>query len=216
MSSRDEEPARWRRIDKFQRFPSHLKKEDICYVAREYIPGGGYQASRTNSLILNFKKVPSKINTPEWKYKIEAIQKFAKELSGLLSRRIAVAVIPTSKIPGHPKYDSRLNDVLRELRRINSNVIIEVPISNKESVDSASSEGGSREPADLYRNYKWNGFTNGVPREIIVIDDVLTDGSHFDAFQKLVNEKCPSTKVYGVFWALSVRPKLSIEEMFPD
>lgn len=73
----------WKKVERVgvENFPIHLEDDDICYYARDYISKGGFQASKSNDLINNFKKPADRKGKTEWHYKETAMQQFAKELS---------------------------------------------------------------------------------------------------------------------------------------
>ena len=52
-------------IDDLSRFDhKYLTPNDRCFFFGEYAPRLGYEGSKTNDLILNFKKPPDRRNTP--------------------------------------------------------------------------------------------------------------------------------------------------------
>ena len=56
----------------------YLSVGDKCFYHGEYTPRRGFNYSETNNLILNLKKDMSRKETPEWRYKEEAIEKCTK------------------------------------------------------------------------------------------------------------------------------------------
>src|SRR5688572_4483975 len=115
------EPLKWKEFMPTDR-PYHLPDGDKCYYAREYKSHGGFEAGECNNLILNLKKKPSLRGTPQWGYKVGAIQRFARELAPLLADNAVVAAIPTSKTNDHADYDSRLEDVITALIRLKPHI----------------------------------------------------------------------------------------------
>jgi hypothetical protein len=201
--------ARWRRIERPEHWPACLEDSDQCYYAREYISRGGYSASEANQLISNFKKAPDKKQTAQWEWKERAILQFARELRLLLNDGSTVAAIPTSKREDDPQYDSRLDDVLKTLRQFLPALVIERPFEVTESHQSAHT-GGGRGPEEFYQLLKWKGL-RFVPPQIVLIDDVITSGSHFKACQRLINEHHPAIEIAGVFWAKVIWPEVDLE-----
>ena len=190
----------WQRIDinVVENPPARLEEDDDCYYAREYISGGGYQASLANDLISNLQKPRSTENTQQWQYKIGAAHQFARELSGVIPDAATVACIPSSKQLDDPQYDPRLDMTMRELSRIKSSVIVERPIVRRRS-GTPLHEGAARSVDGIYRRLEWAGFKN-VPPYLILIDDVITTGSTFKACQRHVHENHPGLPVIGLFW----------------
>ena len=196
----------WSRLDRksHEEFPVYLDDSDDCYFAREYIAGGGFQASEANQLISNFKKgVDRKDNIYEWRHRIHAVNKFALELSNALAKNIILANIPSSKCLSDPEYDNRFEDMFLVLKKLRPDLKIENPISSIVSV-VASHHGGTRNPEEISENLVWKGFEDKIPRHIVLVDDVLTSGAHFKACKELIQYHCPQTIVSGVFWARRV------------
>ena len=194
-------PKLWKRLDLSQEYIHHIDINDEIYYAREYISGRNYEASYANNLRSNFKKPVERRNRPEWKYKIDAIKKFAHELSCLLddASDYVFAAIPSSKCKDDPEYDSRVEDVLVELKKIRNNIIIEEPIATKTTI-LPSHHGGPRDPDILYNNMLWMGFSVDAD-QIILVDDVITTGSHFVACKRMISEHHSDVEIVGIFWA---------------
>lgn len=200
---------KWKKFDLSQSKPKHFNEQicNTCFYAMEYKARYGYNYSYENQLIHNLKKEPVKKTKPdEWHHKISAITDFARAVHNLLNgKSLAITTIPTSKVKGHEKYDSRLEDMISELLQLGKGAYTYVcPIINKESIKSASTENGPRHPDTIYKNYVWKGFQDTIPPSLIVIDDVISSGGHYVAYRRLLLEHCPEIKVYGVFWAKSI------------
>lgn len=196
----------WKKIDLAQTTDHFwLEDGDDCYCAREYISHGGWQASEANQLISNFKKEPSKkaANPYEWKHKLKAIKQFANELALVFDEKSKyfVCAIPPSKCHDDPDYDSRLDDTLTELCKIRPKIKICNAIKRIYSVKAAHSHNDDRpKPDDVYESIEWDDAFEYLPH-LVLIDDVLTTGSHFKACQRLARENMPGIDVFGVFWA---------------
>ena len=85
-------------IDNLSRFDhKYLTPNDRCFFFGEYTPRLGYEGSKINDLILNFKKPPDRKNKPRWKYKEEAIERIAEAFK----RSLEVERLPCSyNFPG--------------------------------------------------------------------------------------------------------------------
>ena len=200
----------WKRIEHPESVPVHLEVEDECYFAREYVSRGGFQAGTGNNLIANFKKTPERRGKPEWRWKVNAVQQFARELNELITTG-TIAAIPTSKRRDDPLYDSRFDETLAALKRLNPAITLEAPFEVHTSHQSAHM-GGERGVDAFYDTLRWTGFSK-PPDDIILLDDVVTTGAHFKACQRLIWEHHPGLKVYGVFWAKVTWP--SVDEIAP-
>lgn len=196
----------WNKIDlDVEPRPAFLRPGDHCYYAREYISEGGWQASKSNQLILNFKKPPHKKGTGEWYWKEQAADQFAQELKGILPEDSCIAVIPTSKPDSHADYDQRFDMMLGTLHRLRPDLSMQEPIVRTAACQSLHT-GGQRSVEQALRTLGWRGFDGEAPDGIFLIDDVITSGTNFKACQRLLRQHCPGIKVSGVFWARAVRP----------
>jgi hypothetical protein len=193
----------WRKIEHPEVVPVRLRPGDECYYAREYVSHGNWDASEANQLIRNFKKTNDRRGRPEWRYKTQAIHQFATELAQIVNYGILCA-IPSSKRRDDPLYDSRLDDVLSKLRKMNPEVTVERPFEVMESHEAAHA-GGARSEESFYGMMEWKGFQQ-APEDVVLIDDVITTGAHFKACQRMIREYHPAAKVYGIFWAKVIWP----------
>lgn len=200
---------RWRKIDQAtQEIPSYLDiQNDICYYAREYVAYGGYNTSDTNSVILNFKKPPSVKDTPQWHYRQKAVKQIATELycffKQLPLNNIFISWIPSSKLITDPEYNSRFEDLLLKLAgylQINyGHLIISKGKLQPSHLD------GPRDPSILTSNFTLNQDIDISPFTwVVLIDDVITSGSHFKVCKNLILEKFSEKKIAGVFWAKTI------------
>lgn len=183
----------------------YLDNSDRCLFAREFKRGLGYQGGDTNQLILNFKKDGTKRNSPEWRWRNVAVQKFADELSYLFKpeTKLALTSIPSSCVESDPKYDCRFEDLFEKLLLKFPKLRVENPIKCKSSVESAHSGVGTRKPAIIKDNYLWEGFKTPT-NHLAIIDDVITTGGHFKAFTDFLKENGYAGGYTGVFWARTI------------
>ena len=186
---------------------THIKDDDVCIYAREYVTGGyGYKGGPTNQLIINFKKAPPlKINTSKWKYRENAVKQFKEDIEILLesTSQAVITSIPSSKKKNHPEYNNRFEDLFKEILKSHSQWIIEWPVEIKKTI-SASRCQGNRDPKSIKKNYFWRGFKNKPPEELYIFDDVLVSGAHFRAISDFLKENNYTGKIIGVFWAKAV------------
>ena len=187
-------------------FHFHIKNDDKCVYAREYKSRSGFR-HRTNRLIWNFKKPPLTKGTPEWQYRTEAIKVFTKEIEKLFkpNSNATITAIPSSKPNTHPEYDNRFEDLFKELLKTRPNLNIEWPVENQ-NITQPAHHGGSRDPENIKKNYKWNGFEN-TPEKIGIVDDVLTTGAHFRAMSDFLKENGYKGQIIGIFWSRAVYPE---------
>ena len=157
----------WNILEKPNSYP-HIKDDDLCIYAREYVAGGyGYKGGPTNQLIINLKKTPPlKINSLEWKYRERcAIEVFAME-TVQLSRLKTVTAIPSSRTKNHPKYDNRFENFFARLLKSRSCLSVEWPVEIKKTVPASRCQG-NRDPKSIKKNYSWRGFKKQTTRRVI-------------------------------------------------
>jgi len=192
----------WKSIDQISLTTiRHLRADDVCIYAKDYISGAGFQGGVVNSDILNFKKTK---DVSGQHYRTQAIHKFALEASELFDcdkgKKYTVTAIPSSKAKTDPLYDDRFEDFFSQLKNFCPCIDIVWPVSLRETIKSAH-HGGTREPNEIRKNYVYEGFLEEAPEFIIVFDDVLTSGAHFRACKDFLLASGYTGKIYGVFWA---------------
>jgi len=196
---------KWQRLEKPHLY-TYIKEDDVCIYARDYTGGRkGYEAGETNSLILNFKKPPSKKNTDEWKWRENAINRFAIEISHLFKPdfKWTITAVPSSKTKDDPEYNNRFEDLFKQLLKLRPTLRVEWSVEIKQTVD-ASHHSGEREPEIIKENYIWKGFKKGAPKSLCIMDDILTSGAHFRAMSDFLRENKYDGKIVGVFLAKTV------------
>lgn len=178
---------------------TYITQDDICYYFLDYLPGGGYSASKSNGLILNFKKDIRYKDGNYWGYKISAIKQFASMLHGALGEHVCTIIpMPTSKPRGSQNFDDRLDQTAVMLGKISANYDIQLCLDVKEECPAAHI-GGERSPDALLQNIILTPPSSPPKNNIILIDDVLTSGGHFKAAKAAILAKYPDANVIGFF-----------------
>jgi len=208
------EAKRWRRFDKkVDTGGSYLRDKDSCYYYMEKIDHG-YDKSRANQLIFNFKKPPDRKQNPtEWFYKEQAIEQFADDLGQLINVLLSsmspntISSVPTVLVPAisskqktNPEYDDRL-------LRVAEAVASQHPVLNV--IDAFSRafdirplhENGTRNPSYISAGMEFCGFGDISPSLVIILDDLLVSGATFVACADAISLQYPDCFVVGVFWA---------------
>lgn len=191
----------------------YLTPADNCYYLMEYITGDGYQ-NPVNNLIYNFKKSVDKKGTPQWVHKglaLRAVANYFKDIYvPMIDFKSATIVpIPPSKCKEDPLYDDRMTRVLKACCPAGSDV--RDLILTRESHESSHSSGDERPKlSDIQNNLMLDGtLLDGVKKDFILFDDVITGGTHFTACKNLLLEAYPEAKVYGMFIARRALPPSS-------
>jgi len=198
----------WKRIGPpMKSLPHNIDPlNDECFYMREYYPRKGFLFCETNQLIKNFKHdIKSRPDLEN--HKILSINKFAEELSYFFddSTVYHISFIPPSKCKSDRRYDDRLEKTLNQLVKLRHRIVIEEPISIKKTI-RASHFGGPRLIDEIADNYNWKGLGNNHVGRLYVIDDIITTGSHYKAFQKIMSSNHHQTEMTGLFWAFASGP----------
>ena len=207
MTSGETFPQRLTQIDELM-LPDHvyLDDEDTCYFLGEYTARQGYGYSATNSLVLNFKKPMDRRDRPaEWRYKGIAIQQVARAFSNALNPAFVdyatFVPVPPSKAKGDPAYDDRITRMLRHIR-LDPPIDVRELITQRVSTDAAHGSDDRPSPSDLIELYELDqSLMTPEPQTLVVVDDVLTTGSHYRAVQRVLSDRFPSAQVLGLFIA---------------
>lgn len=198
----------------------HLTDQDECYYFREFISDSGGVFDPKNSLIYNYKKKVDQKGKSGWHYKGNAIKEvsemYFEALPFILKPGDTIFVpVPPSKIKSDPLHDDRHLKMLSILRGMNSDVDFREILSFRNNM-RASHDGPPRPtPDEIIQNFIVEPELCKNPKsKIVIIDDVLTAGAHFNACKQRLLEEFPSSDIIGVFIARRVLPPISdLEEI---
>lgn len=201
----------WRRVDKLsQGGASKLSSGDHCYFLMDRV-AGGWDKSEANRLIANLKKPVSRKGLPDWHYKNDAIEEFARDLAELLNALglrgnsgVFLVPIPPSKAPSDPAYDDRIIQVASRASKA-AGVKAMALLHTKRST-YASHMGGTRSILELKDNLclRSGGLVLSEASLCVLVDDVITSGAHYVACRQILQEACSGLPVIGAFWAKQV------------
>jgi hypothetical protein len=190
----------------------YLTAEDECFCLGEYQPRAGFNAGPVNNLISNYKKSVDKRGRPEYIHKERAIMTVASLVQGVFNenaiKTCTVVPIPPSKAKTDALYDDRL---VRSLRAVHADLDFRELLVTKESMRAHHEfQVGEKRPTpdDLYVKLAIDeaSLQTPVKQTIILFDDVLTNGTHFKACKRLLNERLPKCSVVGLFIGRAKRP----------
>ncbi|MCK1600824.1 hypothetical protein IVB02_05160 [Bradyrhizobium sp. 166] len=195
--------VRFQKIEDHNRGDHHyLTGDDVCIFLYEYTRGMGYAHSETNQLVLNLKK---KKGSGGYHWKADAIAKCAAAMGPALNPKwleeAVLVPVPPSKTKSDPLYDDRMT-------RVCQSITSTVPIDVRELVQQRQSteavhEGNRLSPAELQANYDINESlcSEGDPKYIGIVDDMLTAGAHFRAMKDILRARFPTSTITGIFIA---------------
>jgi hypothetical protein len=217
MTSANTFPQRLTKIDDLAR-PDHyyLTADDNCYFLGEYTARKGFAFSTTNRLILNFKKSVATRNTPQWRYKEQAIGEAAAAFRTALNNEwlntATLVPVPPSRCKTDTLYDDRL---VRMLRGIRTSPVVDVRelVFQRASTPAVHDQESRPTPGQIQENY---GIDDALreprPRVFGLFDDVLTTGAHFRAASAVLGQSFPGVLIVGFFIARRVPEAADIED----
>jgi hypothetical protein len=191
----------------------YLRPDDYCLYIGDYTARGGFGCSPINNLVLNFKKPVSRRGLAEYVYKERAIERvgrfFRDSFSSDAFRQVTFVPIPPSKARHHPEHDDRVMRSLSHMAglvRAELNVVADIReiVVQRDSYDpSHMANAGARMHADdLLPLYMIDdAVAQQAPARILVVDDVLTTGSHFVAMKTVLTNRFPGAWIGGLFVA---------------
>ncbi|MEP1891115.1 MAG: hypothetical protein ABJJ14_05565 [Cyclobacteriaceae bacterium] len=205
---------RLRKIDELIRSDHYyLEAEDECYYLLEYTAGKGFEYSKANSIITNFKKKMNRQGMPDWKYKAKSIREVSGYLLGVLGTdylsQVTLMPIPPSKAKSDPNYDDRMLQMLNQMCQ-GVNTDIRELITLKQTIQASHERADRPSPDELIDCFQIDDSLCHTPvNTILLFDDMITTGSHFKACKRMILDLFPEASVYGIFIA-----RRSIEDDF--
>jgi len=184
-----------------------LQPDYECYYFGEYTGGRvGYAYSDFNKLILNFKKKSNEQGTSAWAYKLGAIETVATWFSDLFSKadrieEITFVPVPPSKTKNNSEYDDRMLQVLKRVeeklkRRLDIRELI-ITCRDREPLHGSDNR---LKPIQLKEYLRLNeNCIEPEPQEVFLVDDILTNGTHYRAIKMILEEKFFGVKTKGLF-----------------
>ena len=206
-------PNRFTEIDELTRADHYwLTDDDRCYFLGEYTAHQGYTYSRTNQLILNFKKSLDRRGRREWRYKESAIRQAAAAFRHALGEdplALVFVPVPPSKARGNPLHDDRVTRMLRVIWPGQPADVRDL-IVQSESTDAAHESLARPTPEQIQAGYRIDeALAAPEPTTVAIVDDVLTTGAHFRAASSVLSERFPAVTIVGLFVARRVPDAVS-------
>jgi hypothetical protein len=193
---------------------SYLEPDDRCLFFGEYTSRRGFDHGDTNQLISNLQKSVSRVGKPDYRYKEVAIARVASAIrmaSGKAARgEVVIVPAPPSKPRGHAEYDDRIE---RIARRIGPEVDVRCLLETIAPRDQAKRAEHRPSIDDLAASMRViEKLLVPMPSGIILLDDVITNGTTFKAAQRLLSPRLPGMKLVGLFVARRVFPTVDWDD----
>lgn len=184
---------------------AHLEATDSCHFIWEYTRGQRFDYSDGNQLISNLKIRPSELraNPNRARYKRDAINRCAKVIADNLTENVAGVVfvpVPSSRMRTDPDYDDRMMAILRrvnELKPIDARELVVQTANTRRSHETAENRLRQEELLDVWRIDE--SLVNPPFHTIVIVDDMLTAGTHFKAMQRILRDRFPGVRIDGLF-----------------
>jgi predicted amidophosphoribosyltransferase len=178
----------------------------------EYTSGKKYDYSATNNLISNLKKKPGSSSFAELQYKANAI----KQCAACIASAVNLEALPSWTIvpvpPSKHKTDLAYDDRMLQICNL---VLAKSPLDIRELVVQSASTVAAHEVGlgqrltvtDLTQLYSIDeSITHPAPKGIIIVDDVLTAGTHYRAMHTVLSQRFPGVPIHAIFVARRVFP----------
>lgn len=184
----------------------YLTKNDNCFYLGEYTARQGYAYSNTNQLIINFKKSVDRAGKPEYQHKTNAIEAIANDLNLLIDpSTITFVPVPPSKAKSDPLYDDRLIKTLDIFKQANGHTDYRELVVQTNSYKASHDTDDRPTPDELINIYEVDAkLVEGVRQGIVIFDDVITTGCHFNAMKHVLGDRFPNHDIMGLFIARRV------------
>jgi hypothetical protein len=200
--------------------PDHyyLTDQDVCAFFGEYTARAGFGHSLTNQVVHNLKKKPETRATPQWKYKVRAIEGVGSAIRENIDPQalsaIAFVPIPPSKMPHAAGYDDRMTQVARA---IGPGVDVREVLYTMLEREAMHGNQNTRDPEALRTTLGIRAdLLNPAPAQVVLLDDVLTTGCSFRVCKALLGSVWPEAQIYGIFVARRIIERLSLFDEFVD
>ena len=199
-----------RKIDEVARsIHYHIREEDHCYYIVERTSKVGYSFSKANQLIVNLKKRPNS-SPAELNYKARAISSCAKKLGEILKDKIKETAtfvpVPPSKAVDHLEYDDRIEQVCRGIAPgLDVRNLVVQGTSMRANHERGEDDRITLQ--ELLDHYSIDEkLTDPPPSVLVIVDDVLTAGTHYRAMEDVLSARFPAALIVGIFIARRVYP----------
>lgn len=190
-----------------------LALDDHCLYLGDYVPGGGWASGALNSLVLDFKRTPSRIRASPHgavlrRFKENAIDTVAQALRGGFGRAavewaLTFVPMPTSKCPDDRDYCDRLSRALhRAFRGWDADIrpLLHLKTSARADHERRAQRLRRRELTNLMMLDE-RMLARPLRPIVALFDDVLTSGKHLSVAKAHLRARFPDQAVIAVLVA---------------
>ena len=201
--------TRLRKIGEYERSDHYrLRADDHCVYFGEYTPTGdsgkpAWSLSKANDILSNLKKHPSKRGTDQWHHKPDTINLLGRLIRENLNeddlKKLTFVPAPPSTSVDDPDHDPRM---LQVAQAIGDDVDVRSILETIDTRKPASQSDIARSVDRLKANTRINEEEAArlpAPKQIIVLDDMVTTGSTYVACKELLMEHFGNIRIYGLF-----------------
>jgi len=185
---------------------SHLEPTDVCFKIMDYKGWRKFGPNPVNRLIMDFKiDVNSSSNRIEVKKRaINSIAEILNDAFPTIKNELFFIPVPPSKKKTDPLYDDRMIKVLMKFCELRTNANLCEAISCKESMPASHLSPVRPSMNEIFKNLQINNSIDLNNKNVIIIDDVIRDGAHFKACQRIISAKFQTRSICGVFLGSNV------------
>lgn len=191
---------------------TYLEIGDRCIYWGEYFINSGYEGD-FNQLITNIKHP---VNAPQnlKYYKNRDINRIGLTLANTFGQNLqkyTFVPIPPSECRTNPLYDDRLVRILRTCNGKVGPLDIRDMILQESDLDKAHYAEKGQRPGPQYYLDAWEldeDYCQNEPDKLVIFDDMLTRGAHFNAAKRLLLSRFTQCEIYGIFVTKAVDPPI--------
>lgn len=188
----------------------HLREGDQCFYIWEYTSGRDFSFSQVNNLINNLKKKPT-ASEVQLRYKAAAIARCGEALRTTLNPewlgKATLVPVPPSKARDNPEYDDRMLRVAQAIPHGDIRALVRQRGDFVASHERAALGLDRISLEELTAAYEIDeALAAPAPAAIAILDDVLTNGTHYLAMKTILAARYPAAQIIGLFIARRVFP----------